>query len=606
MGIKLSKGKICAHLTGVCVSAFLLAACDKAKQTRAQNTVDPAAAGQGQWFVSAANPYATQAGAEILKRGGSAVDAAIAVEAVLGLVEPQSSGLGGGAFMLHYDPATRSLVTYDGREVAPMSATPERFLDENGEPMGFYDAVAGGLSVGVPGMVAMLALAHEEHGNLAWEDLLVPAQKLAEAGFEVSPRLANLLTRISRLKQLPAAAAYFYDREGAPWPVGHVLKNPAYAATLQKLRDGGPRVFYQGEIAEAIVEAVNTAPNPGGMTLDDIAGYEPIKRAPVCGPYRSYRICSMAPPSSGGVTVLQMLALLEPFDLGKMEENSVGALHLLFEASRLAYADRAKFLADQDQTEATGGLSSEALIAGLLNPLYLQARADLISPDRRMDNVTAGDPSVFAYDQDMPPGAWKTLGLDASPDLPSTSHFSIVDGKGRVVSMTATVEFAFGSHLMAGGMVLNNQLTDFSFLPVRDGVPVANAVGPKKRPRSSMTPTLVFDENGDIWSAIGSPGGPAIIGYVANVLLGIIDWELSMQDAINRSHAVFPRGNPILEAEKFDPQVKAALEAMGHEITERDLTSGLHGFIRTKTGFDGGADPRREGTWMSGPVEMTN
>jgi len=588
------------------VTGLALVACGKESDAQlvAKDTVETTVENQtSNWFVSAANSYATNAGAEILKRGGSAVDAAIAVEAVLGLVEPQSSGFGGGAFMLHYDPATRSLVTYDGREVAPMSATPDRFLDGEGQPIPFYDAVAGGLSVGVPGMVAMLSLAHEEHGFLPWADLLVPAQKLAEEGFEVSPRLNGLLARIPRLKQLPVAASYFYDQDGQPWPVGHVLKNPAYASTLQKLRDEGASVFYEGEIAEGIVDAVNTAPNPGGMTLSDIAGYEPVIRDPVCGPYRNYKICSMAPPSSGGVTVLQILSLLESFDLAAAGAGSVEALHLLFEASRLAYADRARYLADQDQTAAAGGLSAEALIAGLLNPPYLAARASLIVKDQRMEEVEAGDPSEFAFDKKNPPGAWKSLGLDASPEPPSTSHFVIVDGNGRVVSMTATVEFAFGSHLMSGGMILNNQLTDFSFLPVRNGMPVANAVGPKKRPRSSMSPVMAFDQNGDIWAAVGSPGGPAIIGYVAKTLIAMIDWEMSMQAAVDLPHAVFPRGGAILEAEKFDPQIVAALQAMGHEITERDLTSGLHGFAIKDGGFDGAADPRREGSWLTGKVE---
>lgn len=582
------------------VGAITLTACGKASET----TVGEAeVAASGEWFVSAANPYAVEAGAEILRRGGSAVDAAIAVEAVLGLVEPQSSGLGGGAFMLHYDPAARDLVTYDGREVAPMSAKPDRFLDEKGEPIPFYDAVAGGLSVGVPGMVAMLDLAHKEHGALPWADVLAPAQKLAEEGFEVSPRLNGLLTRIPRLKQLPVAAGYFYDDEAKPWPVGHVLKNLAYAATLQTLRDEGAGAFYKGPIAEAIVDAVNTAPNPGGMTLDDIENYEPIKRAPVCGPYRDYRICSMAPPSSGGVTLLQILSLLEPFDMENAGAGSTEALHLLFEASRLAYADRAQYLADQDQTAAEGGLTSEALIAGLLNPLYLEARANLISKDTRLDDVSSGDPSEYPFDEASPPGSWKSLGLDASPEPPSTSHFVIVDGKGRVVSMTATVEFAFGSHLMAGGMVLNNQLTDFSFLPVRDGKPVANAVGPKKRPRSSMSPVVVFDEDGDIWAALGSPGGPAIIGYVAKTLIAMIDWGMGIQEAVDVPNAVYPRGSAILETDGYDPQIIAALEAMGHEITQRDLTSGLHGFVKTSDGLDGAADPRREGTWMTGVVE---
>ena len=591
-------------------SLIITAACgapaDDASATAAvaQTEKDHEASPPKRYFIAAANPYAVEAGEAILKRGGSAVDAAIATQAVLGLVEPQSSGLGGGAFMLHYDPSTGFLETYDGRETAPASATPDRFLKEDGAPMGFYDAVAGGLSVGVPGMVRMLELAHEEHGVLSWADLWRSAQTLSENGFEVSPRLNGLLGRIPRLKQLPAAAAYFYDEAGAPHPVGHVLKNPAYAETLASIASEGADVFYTGEIAEAIVAAVNGAPNPGGMSLDDLKNYKPLKRAPVCNGYRTYEVCSMAPPSSGGVTLLQILALLEPFDMAGAGSDSLEALHLLLEASRLAYADRSRFLADQDQTAASGGMTAAQLIAGLLNPPYLEARSALISPDGAAETVEAGDPAQYPVAEGAAPGAWRGLAADASPEPPSTSHFVIVDGEGRVVSMTATVEFAFGSHLMAGGMILNNQLTDFSFLPERDGVPVANAVAPGKRPRSSMSPVIFFNEEGGVAGAIGSPGGPAIIGYVAKALIGVIDWGLELQAAVDAPHAVYPRGAPILEQDGFDDQIVEGLKQLGHEPSARALTSGLHGFVVTEDGaFQGAADPRREGVWRSGIVE---
>ena len=557
------------------------------------------------WFISTANPHAAKAGAEVLRRGGSAVDAAIATQAVLGLVEPQSSGFGGGAFMIHYDPTLGVLETYDGREVAPAAATPDRFLTETGEPMNFYDAVVGGLSVGVPGVLRMLELAHEEHGETPWSELFEPAIALSEGGFEISPRMQGFLERIPRLKQLPAAAAYFYDANGEALPVGHLLKNPAYAETLKIVAEGGADPFYNGPIAEAIVEAVTSAPNPGDMTLADLANYRPIKRDPVCSHYRLYQICSMAPPSSGGVTTLQIMAMLEPFDMADAGSGTVNALHLIFEASRLAYADRNQYLADNEQLASEGGLSLEEVISGLLNPAYLEARAQLINPETAAIEVLAGDPSAYAIDSSS--GKWSKLAKDASPEPPSTSHFVIIDGEGRVVSMTTTVEFPFGSHLMSGGMILNNQLTDFSFLPARDGAPVANAVAPGKRPRSSMSPVIAFDSDGDFWAALGSPGGPAIIGYVVKTLIAMIDWNMTAQEAIDLPNAVYPRGAPLIEEGKFTPQVLSDLAQRGHQVTERALTSGVHGVKVLENGdFDGGADPRREGVWLTGVVEKIN
>lgn len=553
------------------------------------------------FFIASANPYATEAGADILRRGGSAVDAAIATQAVLGLVEPQSSGLGGGAFMLHFDPGKGTFETYDGREMAPASATPDRFLKADGTPMSFREAVSGGLSVGVPGVVRMLELAHREHGTMAWAEPWQSAATLADEGFEVSARLNGLLDRFSFLKQSPAAAAYFYDPEGVAHPVGYRLKNPAYASTVRTIASDGADGFYTGDIARAIVEAVNTAPKPGGMTLEDIASYRAIIRAPVCGAYRGYEICSMAPPSSGGVTTLQILMQLERFDMAGAGSGSVEALHLLLESSRLAFADRGKYLADQDQSAAAGGLTQEALIAGLLNPPYIDARSQLIDPAIAAAQVEAGDPSQYVVDARA--GQWDGYAPGQSPEPPSTSHFTIVDGDGRVVSMTTTVESVFGSNQMAGGMILNNQLTDFSFIPVRNGVAVANAVAPGKRPRSSMSPVVVFDQDGALWSALGSPGGPAIIGYVVKTLLALIDWEMSMQEAIDLPHIVIPRGGAFLEKDGFDEQIITSLEGLGHRITQRPLTSGLHGFRINKDGsYDGGADRRREGTWVTGIV----
>ena len=554
------------------------------------------------WFIAAANPYAVEAGAEILAKGGSAVDAAIATQAVLGLVEPQSSGFGGGAFMLHYDPATKRLETYDGREVAPASARPDRFIAANGKPMDFMTAVDSGLSIGVPGVLRMLELAHKEHGSLPWAGNFAAAERLATDGFKVSPRLHRLISENIQLRDTAAARAYFYDKAGAPLAVGAVLKNPQYAEVLRAVAAGGADAFYKGKVAEAIVAAVAAAPMPGGMTLADLAGYAPVKREPVCGSYRALRVCSMAPPSSGGVTLLEMLALLEPFRLDRMKPESAEALHLVFEAGKLAYADRNQYLADKDASGRSGGLTQEEVIAGLLDRAYLADRARRVDPARAAENVKAGDPGAFVTDKAVA-AKWRALGTDASGDGPSTSHFVVVDGEGRVVSMTTTVEFAFGSQQMAMGMVLNNQLTDFSFLPDRDGVPVANAVAPGKRPRSSMTPVVIFDRKGAVWGALGSPGGPAIMGYVAKTLIGLVDWKLGMQQAIDLPNAVIPRGAPILERGGFDPAVVAALKQRGHAVSERDLESGVHGFRVLPNGaFDGGADKRREGTVRTGVI----
>ena len=595
------RGALVLFTAALC--AVLLAACAKPEEKAVPPAPESAAAKvEKRYFIAAANPYAVEAGETILKRGGTAVDAAITVAAVLGLVEPQSSGLGGGAFLIHYDPARGSLETYDGREVAPASAAPDRFLQPDGEPMKFPDAVVGGISVGVPGIVRMIELAHDEHGSLPWADLLDPAEDLAENGFAISPRLHGLLERVPRLKETPAAAGYFYDESGAAWPARHILKNPAYGNTLRILIENGPEAFYSGAIAEAIVEAVNSAPQPGGMTPADLASYRPVKRGAVCGPYRGYEICSMGPPSSGGVTLLQILAMLEPFDLKGAGAGSTLSLHLLFEASRLAYADRERYLADQDRAAEEGGLTQEELVAGLLNPPYLAARARLISRDHAAEAVAPGDPGAFAVEESA--GKWRGLADGASPEPPSTSHFVIVDGEGRVVSMTSTVEYVFGSHQMAGGMILNNQLTDFSFVPERDGLPVANAVAPGKRPRSSMTPVIVFDDEGKVYAALGSPGGPAIIGFVAKTLIAMIDWGMDMQAAIDFPHAVYPRGAPTLEAGGYDPQIIDGLKRLGHELVERELNSGLHGFRVTEGGaYDGGADKRREGVWRAGLVE---
>jgi gamma-glutamyltranspeptidase/glutathione hydrolase len=559
-----------------------------------------AAAAKGRWFVAAANPHAVDAAADILADGGSAVDAAIAAQAVLTLVEPQSSGFGGGAFLLLYDPAKDRLETYDGREAAPASAEATRFLTDSGAPMDAAAAVLSGLSIGVPGVVKMLAEVHAEYGRKDWKALLAPARRLAEEGFPVSPRLHSMIANSRGLESAPAARAYFLDPAGAPWPVGHRLKNPAYAETLRILSEQGPGAFYEGEIARAIVAAVNADARPGGMSLADLRAYRPIRRPPVCGPYRGLTICSMGPPSSGGIALLQIFGMLERFDLRAAGPDSVEAAHLLLEASKLAYADRARYVADLDFAPAHGGPSAEEVAAGLLNPDYVAARAALIDPHAAAAGVEAGDPTLFPETCRCDPDSWAPLGRDDSLQLPSTSHLIIVDGDGRVASMTMTVESEFGSRRMAGGMILNNELTDFSFTPEEDGRAVANRVAPGKRPRSSMTPVIAFDSEGRVWGAAGSAGGSAIIGYVAKTLIAMIDWQMDPQAAVDAPNLVQPRAEAILEAGEFDSEFVDALRRRGHQVATRPLVSGTQAMRATADGFVGGADRRREGVWRTG------
>ncbi|NHK29377.1 gamma-glutamyltransferase [Parvularcula flava] len=550
---------------------------------------------EGKFAIATANPHATKAGADVLARGGTAVDAAIAVQAVLSLVEPQSSGLGGGAFMLHYDPASGRTIAYDGRETAPLSATPDMFLNADGSPMNFYDAITGGRSVGVPGVVAMLTLAHEQHGTMPLAELLAPARELAENGFEISPRLNGLIVRMSeagRLGQMTGSQDYFFDEAGEPLPVGHVLKNPAYAQMLRTLSEQGPGAFYGGEIAQEIATTVDSIAGPGTLTVEDFFNYSPVERQPVCAPYRTKTICSMGPPSSGGVTVLQILSLLEQTQFDQYAAESPEGWHLLMEASRLAYADRNLYLADP-AFMSIGDHGAGDIVDALLSPGYVADRASLIQVDRSAVEVAPGDP----FEDEA------HLGLDASPEPPSTSHFSIRDGQGRVVSMTTSVEAPFGSHIMAAGIILNNQLTDFSFMPEQNGQPVANAPLAGKRPRSSMSPVIIFNEDGSFYAALGSPGGPAIIGYVAKTVVGMLDWDMSMQEAIDLPNIVIPRGGVMVEEDRLDAERLAALAAFGLEPRETALTSGVYGVMVTADGeLVGGADKRREGNFVIGDV----
>ncbi|MEQ8268433.1 MAG: gamma-glutamyltransferase [Parvibaculum sp.] len=540
------------------------------------------------FMVATANPYASEAAAAMLRDGGSAVDAAIAAQAVLSLVEPESSGLAGGAFMLHFDRKSGALDAYDGRETAPRGATPELFLDDSGEPLPFLDAMISGRSVGTPGVVKMLWLAHEEHGRLEWAKLFAPAIKLAEEGFHVAPKLAQAIARDPVLMNMPVAQDYFYrkDSDGTRVPAeeGDVLKNPAYAATLKTIAEKGWRGFYEGSVAEEIVAAVRNAPaRPGTLSLEDFVAYEAKKREPVCAPYRTYRVCSMPPPTSGGLTALQILGILQNYDVEGMGAMTLTAVHFIAEAEKLAYADRDKYIGDPDFVDVPA--------EEMLDENYLKARANEIDASLSMGKA---EPGKLKDERAM---HW---GLNQPVDKPSTSHFSILDSDGNVVSMTTSVEGPFGAHLMAGGMMLNNQLTDFSFAPEEDGKPVANAVAPGKRPRSSMTPVIVFDKDGNFHAAIGSPGGSRIIGYVTQTLIALIDWDMGMVAAIGLPH--FLDRNGALEIEAGTPleQMAPELKQLGHEVVTAPLMSGLHGILVTPEGLEGGADPRRDGNVVTG------
>jgi gamma-glutamyltranspeptidase/glutathione hydrolase len=533
------------------------------------------------FMVAAANPLAVDAGYTMLRQGGSAVDAAIAVQLVLGLVEAQSSGLGGGAFMLFHDAKRNKLIAYDGRETAPAAAKPDRFLDSAGKPLAFYAAVVGGKSVGVPGTVGLLAEVHKRHGKLPWATLFGPAIDLAQNGFPVSERL-NVMAATEEHIEQPRAKAYFYDFQGKPLPVGRILKNPAYATTLRKIAAGGAKAFYEGEIARDIVTTVTTAANPGDMTLADLANYRVRVREPVCGSYRVYRVCGMPLPSSGGPTVLQILGILEPYDLKAMGPATLWSVHFISEAGRLAYADRGVYMADPDFFTPP---------AGLLDRDYLAARSRSIHTDASIGRAQPGVPP-----QRMP--LEKAASADsATLEFPSTSHVSIVDAEGNAVAMTTTIEDSFGSRLMTeSGFLLNNELTDFSFAPVADGKPVANRIEAGKRPRSSMSPTIVYDRAGRVYMIVGSPGGSAIINYVAKTLVAVLDWGLDPQAAIALPNFGSRNGPTELELETPVAALEPKLRALGHETQVMVHTSGTQAIVRTKGGWIGGADPRREGT----------
>ncbi len=530
-------------------------------------------------MIAAAHPLAARAGREILRAGGSAVDAAIAAEMVLTLVEPQSSGIGGGGFMLHYATESGEVGVYDGRETAPQAANPHMFLDGQGEPRAFAQVVPGGLSVAVPGLLRFLEMAHGEHGRLPWAKLFEPAIELALKGFPVSPRLHELIARDKHLKSFAQTGAYFFDPEDKPKAVGALLVNKPLAETLRLIAQHGADAFYTGPIAEDIVKAVNGAKrNPGAMTMADLAGYEAKRRQAACLFYRLWLACGAPPPSAGGITTLQILGILQRFDLAALEPGSVEAVHLIAEASRLAFADRDLYIADPDFAAVPA--------AGMLDPGYLELRAKEISLGASLGVARPGMPAAGA-DLGRAPG-------DGGDGL-STTHVSVIDGDGNAVAMTTSIENVFGSRLMVRGFLLNNQMTDFSFLPNKGGAPVANRVAAGKRPRSSMAPTLVLDGQGRMVMTLGSPGGPWIIGYVAKTMVAVLDWKLNIQEAIDLAN--FSNRNGVTELERHTPlaALRAVLEKLGHEIRTKPLTSGLHGIVITGEGLTGGADRRRQG-----------
>jgi gamma-glutamyltranspeptidase / glutathione hydrolase len=540
---------------------------------------EPKAAVHAQRFlVVAAHPLAARAGADVVARGGSALDAAIATLMVLNLVEPQSSGIGGGGFLLYWSQKERKVSAYDGRETAPAAATPSRFLDAGGKPLSWPDAIVSGRSVGVPGLLRMLELAHRRHGRLPWAALFEPAILLAESGFPMSPRLHALVAADRYLAQDDAARRYFYQPDGKPKPAGTVLRNPELAAVLRAVAARGADAFYRGDVARAVVAKVRAHPrSPGDLSETDLAGYAALERAPLCGPYRAWKVCGMPPPSSGGFALVQMLGILERLGIERTRPASLEAVHLFSEAGRLAYADRDRYIADPAFVAVP--------LAPLLDAGYLAQRARLVDRARSMGRAPAGSP----------PGL-PVLGAAEALELPSTSHVSIVDAEGNAVAVTASIESAFGNRQMVRGFMLNNELTDFSWLPEVDGRAVANRVEPRKRPRSSMAPTLVFDAQGRLVLAVGSPGGHSIINYVAKTLVGVLDWGLDMQDAVSLPNFGSRNGPTDLEAGTDLERLVPGLRAMGHVVRVRPEASGLHGIQRASGGWTGGADPRREGT----------
>lgn len=566
------------------LAALALAACAVSPfpnwSTTAPASPAPAQTAGPRAMVAAANPHAAAAGMAVLERGGTAVDAAVAIQAMLSLVEPQSSGLGGGAFMMVYDADTRTVIAYDGREAAPMGATPDMFLGPDGKPLAYREAVVSGRATGVPGAVAMLAMAQKEHGRLPWSALFGDAIIRARDGFVVSPRMSRFVNSSAPQASQPDAVAYFTEADGTLVETGDVLRNPAYAETLTRLAAEGPRAIYEGPIAEAIVARTRAAPLPGTMTTKDLADYRPRRQAALCRPWVGHRVCT-APPPSSGVVLLQALLMVEQKPQARQGPASADAWTVLALAQRLMFADRDRWIGDPAQVEVP--------VEGLLDPAYVASRAALIGEQ-------AGPPPAAG----TPPGA-PVRAPDRTLEPAGTSHFVVVDRWGNAVSMTTTVESIYGTGRMVGGFFLNNQLTDFSFEPrTAEGAPAANAVGPGKRPRSSMSPLIVTDPSDRFVAAVGSPGGSAILGYNLKTMVGLFLWNLSPQQAIDLPNVIGRGAGFGGEADKLGPELVAALKARGVEVRPGSgEESGLHVIMRRNGRLEGGADPRREGVVVS-------
>ncbi|PTC03973.1 gamma-glutamyltransferase [Vibrio mediterranei] len=577
-----------SRLIAITISAILTSSSAYASQQAADAFAPEMATGTNDkqlvkakdWMVTAANPEATQVGAEVLARGGNAVDAMVAVQLMLGLVEPQSSGIGGGSFLVYWDANKQRLTTYDGRETAPSAANGDLFLDEKGKPLKFYDAVVGGRSVGTPGTVKLLWDVHQKYGALDWDEVVLPIAQKAEQGFTISERLSMLIENdVDFLARHPTTAAYFLNKDGTPKTQGTLLKNPDYAQTLRTIAEKGSDGFYKGSVATAMVNAVQkeAAGNPGKLSLVDLANYQVQNRQAVCAPYKQYDVCGMGPPSSGALTLGQILMLTEPFKLNELGSNNPTSWQILADASRLAFADRGLYMADSDFFDVP--------VKGLLDQKYIAERSALITPNEALQKVSAGSPPAVKTVQ---------LAQDQAIELPSTTHFNIVDSQGNVISMTSSIENVFGSRVMAAGFLLNNELTDFSFVANKDGKPVANRVEANKRPRSSMAPTIVMHDDKP-YLAIGSPGGSRIIGYVAQSIIAHVDWGMDIQQAIDQPHMINRFGAMDVEINTPLADYAQQFEAMGYSVNKRDLNSGLHAIRITETGLEGAADPRREG-----------